>query len=137
MVSSFAAALVPVERDAREEASTAAEPATTAEIRPGEGRLVVRKLDATAEPQTVHIELGDQLRLSVAADRLDQVEIPALGEVEAVESSSPAEFDLYASEPGRFAIRLLDADRLVGEIEVAERAKGALSEPTGELSERG
>ena len=101
MISSFAAALVPVERNAREDDSSS----TTIDRdrrgpAPAAGKLLVRTDRGRRAPRTVRIRLGDQLQLAVAADALDEVEIPALGEIEAVDPDSPALFDLFPLEPG-------------------------------------
>jgi hypothetical protein len=47
------------------------------------------------------------------------VEIPEFGELENVDPDLPAQFDLLAFEPGRFAVRLVDPPGLVADIEVA------------------
>ena len=118
VISSFAAALVPVERATRTD-STAPAPKPAAGAEPSGGRIIERRVDAGARrAPTVRIPLGDQLVLTVAADRLDQVEIPALGELEDVEPSTPAAFDLLPVDPGRYAVRIVDADRRVATIEV-------------------
>lgn len=128
MISSFAAALVPVERDSREDDSSSTTSTETAQApAPPAGELVVRRIEAGEKARTVRIELGDQLRLAVAADALDEVEIRALGETEAVDPVSPALFDLLPADPGTYPIRLVEADRVIGRIEVEA---AAAKEPT-------
>src|SRR5688572_16921224 len=100
MISSFAAALVPLERDGRDGESSSTTTAETADAPPpAAGKFLIRRIEAGEERETVRMRLGDQLELAVAADALDEVEIPALDEVEAVTPDSPALFDLFPLEP--------------------------------------
>ena len=130
MISSFAAALVPIERSARDdESSSTTTTETTEAAAPPAGELKVRTIRAGEHPRTVRIRLGDQLQLAVAADALDEVEIPALGEIESVDPGSPALFDLLPLDPGRYSIRLVDADRVVGSIEVEAAEPRTIASP--------
>jgi hypothetical protein len=72
--------------------------------------------------KVVPIEVGDQLALSVEVAKADLVEIPALGLLEAAARDAPARFDVLATEPGSYGVRLVDADRLVARIEVSGRS---------------
>jgi len=117
-VSGLAAALVPpppvdeAERERRPEVVAPPAPA------PG-GELVNAGIDASEdEPEEIRIGVGDQLALTVRSGVADQVEIPALGELEFVGPLAPARFDLIAREEASYAVRLVDADRVVGRIEV-------------------
>ena len=115
VISSVVAALVPVER----RASVSSTETTTVD-RPGpSGALVTRTLHTGAKkPQTIAIELGDQLALQVTSKAPDQVEIPGFGEIADVDRDAPARFDLLPFEPGRYAVRLVDAKQTVGWIVV-------------------
>jgi hypothetical protein len=78
-------------------------------------------VDARDRPQVVRVHLGDQLQLAVAAERADQVEVRGLGALGEVDPDTPARFDLLPFERGTYPIRLLDAHRTVGRIEVRPR----------------
>jgi hypothetical protein len=117
VLSSIAAALIPVERDRlspRETSTTRTDPAVPA------GTFVHRRISAEASrPARIPLEVGDQLELVVTGKRPGQVEIPAFGEFDDVDPDFPARFDLLALEPGDFAVRLVDR-RTIARIDVAE-----------------
>lgn len=138
------------ETDADADAATAdsggarSEPATPGATQPSAGpgsagpkRLpagvpcVPGKLCATieADPErisVVQVRLGEQLALTVRSPgATDLVEIPALGLIDSAEPFKPANFDLLATRAGDFGIRLVEADRLVGRIEVRRRGSKA------------
>jgi plastocyanin len=115
-VSTVAAALVPVERDADGDDTTTT--STTTTKRPT-WELMRESIHAVArEPQTVRVRVGDQLQLEVTSRRAHQVEIPRLGELEDVDPDAPAHFDLLLFDRGRFPVRLVEPERKIGEIVV-------------------
>jgi hypothetical protein len=116
-VSTVAAALVPVEQASRDETSTTS---TRTERRDeARGDLVPGEIDAgSRKPKVIRIRLGDQLKLRVASPRSDQVAIPGFGELEDVDPDAPAHFDLLPFETGSYPVRLVDAKRTIGRIEV-------------------
>jgi hypothetical protein len=117
-VSTLAAALVPVERDSAGDETTTTATETGKDAEPT-GDLLRQSIDADArKPKTIVMSLGDQLELAVRSCRADQAEIAALGELEDVHPDAPARFDLLPFATGTYAVRLVDADRRVGEIEV-------------------
>ena len=119
VISSVAAALVPVPEDS---ASTETAPAT--ETR-GSGELVARTLRAAAsKPGRIEIQLGDQLSLRVTSKVVDEVEIPALGELADVDPDVPAHFDLLPFEPGTYTVRMRGSGKVVGRIVVRGRTGG-------------
>jgi hypothetical protein len=119
-VSTVAAALVPVERDAGGDDTTTTTSTTTSK-RPT-GDLEREAIHAGArEPQTVGVQVGDQLQLEVTSNRANQVEIPRLGELEDVDPDAPAHFDLLLFDRGRFPVRLVEPERKIGEIVVRPR----------------
>ena len=127
VISSVAAALVPVDRDRLEDSST--ETTTTAPPAP-RGELVREAIRADARrPARVEIKLGDQLVLRVTSTRPGEVEIPRLGELADVDPDAPARFDLLPSEPGTFRVRFIelaptvDRTRTIGRIEVSPRGE--------------
>jgi hypothetical protein len=70
------------------------------------------------EDETVDLRVGDLLELTVRATERGTVEVPALGKIEPVGPDAPARFTFYASRPGRYPVRLLDTDEVLGEIVV-------------------
>jgi hypothetical protein len=120
VVSSIAAALAPVrppEDDPETTTTTTIEP-------PPPGELVRRTIEVGAKrPPTIALELGDQLALTVTAERSAEVEIAGLGELDHVDPNAPARFDLLPREPGTYEVRLLDSGRTLGTIEVSPRGE--------------
>ncbi|HSJ16474.1 MAG TPA: hypothetical protein VK920_00095 [Solirubrobacterales bacterium] len=123
VVSTLAATLVPPQ-DEREGTTSSIE-------RSGEGdraergapapKQLTRTIDATPDIERIELRLGDQLALTVRSGTADQVEIPALGQLEDVDPDAPARFDLLPQRPGAFEVRLLDARRTVAKITVRRR----------------
>ena len=123
-MSVLAAALVPPPpvNDQEREETTVTEPPTAADAR---GELVTAKIDAGAvEQKTIRARVGDQLALTVRAREADQVEIPELGELEFAAPLAPARFDILTWEEATYAVRLVDADRVIGRIVVDPRDEG-------------
>lgn len=122
-VSTLAAALVPVDPDALRDESTTT--STNTATRAATGKLARASIDAAKRnSQTVRVQVGDQLQLRVESPkRADEVEIPALDELEDVDPDAPAHFDLLLFDKGRFPVRLVDADRQIGAIEVSKPRK--------------
>jgi hypothetical protein len=139
VLSSILAALIPVDRNQARNGSTSSVTTTTVAPLPT-GKLLHRTI-ATDDPtpKRIKLNLGDQLELTVTSAKLaDQVEIPAFGELENVDPNLPARFDLLALEPGSFAVRLVEAKRVIGRIEVAPRSdhgkRGKSRDPPGSRS---
>ena len=64
---------------------------------------------------------GDVLRLEVSGDILDSVLIERLDRMEAIAPLTPARFEMLAEAPaGVYPIRLVDADRRIGSIEIRD-----------------
>jgi hypothetical protein len=99
-------------------------PPSSADSRPAPGtersRVVERTLvaDPGARPAVVLARVGDTIRLMVKGDILDSVELEGLDEIEPVEPGSPARFEVLAEERGDHAIRLMDADRRIGRLDI-------------------
>jgi hypothetical protein len=126
-VSTLAAALAPVSND-RE--STSTEPTTTtattpvAAPPPQTGGLFKFTMDADSKQvNTVQLYAGEELRLAVSSKRGDQVSIPELGQVQPVTPYAAAMFDLLLDEPGDYAVRLVEENRLVGRLRVNPGAR--------------
>ena len=86
------------------------------------GREVVREITADPGSETrVTVRRGDLLQLEVTGDLLDSVLIERLDRMEAIAPLTPARFDILAEAPaGVYPIRLVDADRRIGEIKITE-----------------
>jgi hypothetical protein len=122
LISSIAAALIPVERSNRDESTT-----TTTQLPASKpaGDLIVRRIDSRERhPEKIRMHVGDELQLTVEADRPDQAEIPALDQVEPVDLGAPAHFDILADQSGTFPVRLVEANRAIARIVVRKREAG-------------
>jgi len=83
------------------------------------GRVIDRRLDATGgTPARIVAERGDTVLLQVEGDVVDSVSIEGLSEIDAIDPSSPAHFELYADTPGSYPIELLDSGRRIGVLAV-------------------
>jgi hypothetical protein len=119
-VSTVAAALVPVDRDAGGDETTST--STSTRERPT-GQRVPESIHAGADrPKTIRVNPGDQLQLKVTSPEPVEVEIPGLDEVEDADPYAAATFDLLLFETGDFQVRLVESRRKIGEI-VVERPK--------------
>ena len=119
VLSSIAAALIPVDRGKlSDSSSTTSTPAPA----PDQGALITKEVSAAAKkPPKIAMHVNDELRLTVTSPVPNMVEIPEFGELENVDPDLPAQFDLLAFEPGKFAVRLVDPPGLVARIDVAPR----------------
>jgi hypothetical protein len=85
-----------------------------------DGTEVVRQL--SAEPgadESVMVKRGDILKLEVNGDVLDSVLIERLDRIEAIEPTTPARFEmLIEADAGVYPIRLLEADRRIGALQI-------------------
>jgi hypothetical protein len=116
VLSSIAAALIPVDRDRLRDSTM---PASTTPAAPDEGRLVTRRVSVAAPHRpTIHLDVGDELRLTVTSPVPNQVEIPVFGELENVDPNLAAKFDLLTFDPGKFAVRIVDPPGLVATLDV-------------------
>ena len=123
-ISTFAALLVPPQGTDEGEDETLGSTPTGTEGRrpPPRGELVRASIDADrAKAQSVQLELGDQLALEVRSGNPDQVVIGGFGLIDDVERDAPARFNLFANRTGRFAVRLLDRRKTVGQIVIGAR----------------
>lgn len=134
-VLTLATALAPQRGD---DAKTPAEISTQPKARaPGQERqgvllkVTIDANDAAARKVPRQVTAGDQLQLQVTSKQPDQVEIPAFGQIQPVTRDTPAYFDLLLDKPGLYEVKLVDAGRLAGVIEVnpaappgSDRGKG-------------
>ena len=84
------------------------------------GTTVFEEISAAPGADTaVEVNRGDVLKLEVTGDLLDSVLIEQLDRMESIEPSTPARFELLAEAPaGVYPIRLVEADRRIGSIEI-------------------
>jgi len=132
VLSSIAAALIPVQRDRvppRESTTTQPKKPT---IVPG--TFVHETISTTAENNpTIRLRVGDQLGLKVTTKEAGSVEIPAFGQFDYVDPAFPAHLDVLAMEEGSFPVRFVDQGT-IATIKVAARAQsegGSSNEPPG------
>jgi hypothetical protein len=98
-------------------------PTATPTPQPSEGSS--RRIEQTisADPgkprARVRARVGDILALTVRGDVLDGVEIAELGKLEPIEPGSPARFEVLLERRGDLSVELVDAERLIGLVEVA------------------
>jgi hypothetical protein len=111
LLTVVAAGLAPQER--------ASDPPAQASTLP-EGTIVTNVIPAApGSDSRVVVQRGDVLKLEVTGDVLDSVQIERLDRMEAIEPLTPARFELLAEAPaGVYPIRLVDADRRIGSIEI-------------------
>lgn len=85
-----------------------------------EGTTVDEKISAAPEADSrIVVRRGDVLRLEVSGNTLDSVLIERLDRMEAIEPLTPARFEILAEAPaGVYPIRLVEADRRIGSIEI-------------------
>ena len=99
---------------------------TTATEPESRGRLLeplAIRVGADRKVVVVPMEVGDQLPLTVRSKASDQLEIAALGLLEPVSPEAPARFDILATAPGTYGMRLVEADDVVARIEVSKPSK--------------
>ena len=83
------------------------------------GGDVVERISAAESNSRVIVRRGDVLQLEVSGDTPDSVLIERLDRIESIDPSTPARFELLADAPaGVYPIRLIDADRRIGIIEI-------------------
>lgn len=74
------------------------------------------------------IEVGDQLtlvvRLAKGSKRVDQVEMPAFGLVDAIGQDEPARFEILLEAPRTYKIRWVSTGRIAARIEVEKPRTG-------------
>ena len=121
-LTALAASLAPrdpaLRSDATPTPSPSATPQAAAEVPAGTG-TVERLIDADdPAPQHVVISVGEILELQVASSDVDSVQVA--DEIEPVDPESNARFNLYADEAETIDVELLDADRVVGTVEIRE-----------------
>ena len=84
------------------------------------GKPVVERIPADpGSDSRVAVQRGDLLELEVAGDMLDSVLIERLDRIDAIEPTTPARFNMVVeATPGVYPIRLVEADRRIGAIQI-------------------
>jgi hypothetical protein len=98
------------------------EPARAAPNLPA-GSIVAREIPAApgAAAAQVAVRRGDTLELEVFGDMLDAVLLERLDQIDSIEPSTPARFNILVDAPaGRYPIRLVEADRRIGSIVISD-----------------
>jgi hypothetical protein len=80
---------------------------------------VERTLDAASSDQEVAARVGQTVHIIVESNELDSVALGDL-DVETADPESPARFEWLADVPGSYPIRLLQAGRTIGTLEVRD-----------------
>jgi hypothetical protein len=100
-------------------------PSATATPSPEPARTDSRRIEQTISADAGHARarirarVGDVLALTVKGDVLDGVEIEDAGKVEPIEPGSPARFEFLLDRRGELRIDLVDAERLIGLVQVS------------------
>lgn len=86
------------------------------------GRTLEQRIPAApGSDSRIRVRRGDVLQLEVAGNELDSVLLERLDRIEAIEPTTPARFKLLVdAPPGVYPIRLVEADRRIGQITVKE-----------------
>jgi hypothetical protein len=84
-------------------------------------RRIVKSISADpgSARTKIHARVGDVLELTVRGDVLDGVEIEDAGKLEPIEPGSPARFEVLLDRQGELRVDLVDAERLIGLVEVS------------------
>jgi hypothetical protein len=124
-LTALAASVAPPPETARRDRSASPTPAPTPSEAPPD-RAVTGVVSARIEvgpdggrPARVRARAGNTVVLDVTGDAVDAVVVDDLPVIEAIDPDTPAHLELQAPGPGRYPIKLLDADRQIGVLDVA------------------
>lgn len=93
---------------------------TSSAPRPGPTPTTVPdSISADGTDQTVKARVGDLIQLEVTGDVLDQVQIERLDRFDPIEPTTPARFEVIPETAGVYPIRLVEADRRIGRLEIS------------------
>jgi hypothetical protein len=109
LLTALAAGLAPQQDDAT--TPSAPRPGPTPTTVPG-------AMSAEATDQTLEARVGDLIQLEVDGDVLDEVHIERLDRYDPIEPTTPARFEVIPETAGVYPIRLVEADRRIGRLEI-------------------
>jgi hypothetical protein len=129
-VSVAAAALAPQrtrETTTPEEAESSTAPDSEGD---GSGELVERGIIASPkDPETIDVEAGDRVILSITTREPREIEIAAFGLIGNADPVAPAQFDFLTIEPVRAPITDTSNGEVLGRVVVAEPKSGSQIDP--------
>ena len=97
------------------------EPSLQASDLPAGGEVAEQLSADGSDSRRVVVNRGDVLTLDISGTTPDSVLIERLDRIESIDPSTPAHFELLADAPaGVYPIRLIDADRRIGAIEIRD-----------------
>ncbi len=112
LIATLAAGLAP------EQQPTDSSPAARSTLPAGTTVVEHLSVDSGADSRIV-VRRGDLLRLEVSGNVLDSVLIERLDRMEPIEPLTPARFEILAdAAAGFYPIKLVEADRRIGAIEI-------------------
>lgn len=133
-VSTFGAALIAPrpERGSGTATTTTQRDRSPMPARDAPGLLIEARVQTgTPRAETIHLQPGDQLELTVRSRTAGQVEIPRFGLLEDVGHNQAARFSLLLGEPSSFEVRLAGSGRTVAHVEVAPERGEQRRSPQG------
>jgi hypothetical protein len=80
--------------------------------------IVERSISASEDDQRVEATVGDLIRLEVTGELIDEVQIERLDRIDPIEPATPARFEVIPETAGVYPIRLIDADRRIGRLDI-------------------
>jgi hypothetical protein len=118
LLTALAASIAP--RQTADPPATPLRTPETATGAPPTGETVARVIRAApGADSSVRVRRGDLLELEVTGDVLDTVLIERLDQMDAIEPTTPARFNLLVDAPaGTYPIRLVDGDQRIGRLRV-------------------
>jgi hypothetical protein len=130
-VSVVATIVAPNESNDGETRSTGAASTAPAAVEPVDPEPTPAfKIDAGKRIRTVPLEVGKDASLDVHSDKPGTVEILGMGLIAYADPLAPAHFELLPGEPGTYEVKLVEADKVVGRLEVTAPSKpGPAAEP--------
>ena len=80
--------------------------------------IVERSISASQDDQSVQARVGDLIQLEVTGELIDEVQIERLDRFDPIEPTTPARFEVIPATAGVYPIRLVNADRRIGRLDI-------------------
>ena len=80
--------------------------------------VVEKQLSAAEDDQSIRARVGDMIRFEVTGDVLDSVEVERLERIDGIAPGTSARFEIIADAAGVYPIRLVEADRRIGRLDI-------------------